>query len=180
MRSSADTPVVQAPPCEPSRSDPTVTPDGRWQWDGEMWIESTPKWPPDLRRPRLAWWASITPLWILTWWHPWGPSTDLRISVFALACFATVVFGAVLRRRGHPWLIRSAAFSATFVLAVTSVLALGVGGAIRGGPVAFFGSVLFVTVLGSPVICAAAVSGFWLLVLLLWSGSTLAKWRRRH
>jgi hypothetical protein len=152
-----------------------TTPDGRWLWDGEGWVEARLSWPASVRRVHRTWFASITALWLLTWIHPWATLTS-SFAVFAAACAVTVVFGGVLARRGEEWLIRRAAFSGVLVLGLASITAFGVSAAISvgGGVDGFLGVILGVTVFGSIVIIGLGTGGFWLLVFLLKSGAKLS------
>jgi len=151
-----------------------TTPDGRWRWDGDEWVESRFSWPGSVRLARLAWLASIAALWSLTWQNPWSTGAP-SLPVFAAACAATMVFGGVLARRGQEGLIRRAAIGGVLVIGIASILAFGFTAAVGGGGVgAFFGMTVAVMVFGSVVIIALGTIGFWLLVLLLWIGTKLS------
>jgi hypothetical protein len=160
----------------PGSTPTTETPDGRWRWDGEEWIETPPRrWPASLRRQRVGWLASIVALWILTWCHPWSTSIDLSIVAFAVASVITLVFGGVLAARGHERLIPRAACVGVVVLCVSSILAIGIAAAVSVGIVELFPAMAATMVFGSIVIVALGALGFSYLALLLWSGAKLAR-----
>jgi hypothetical protein len=157
-----------------------TTPDGRWLWDGDAWVEARQSWPASVRRARLSWFASITALWLLAWLHPWWSMFTPSFAVFAAACAATVAFGGVLARRGQEGLIWRAAIGGVLVLGGASIVAFGVAAAISGGGIGgFFGVILAVMVFGSIVIVALGTIGFGLLVLLLKVGARLSARPRR-
>ncbi|HEV3212015.1 MAG TPA: hypothetical protein VGZ03_01325 [Acidimicrobiales bacterium] len=163
----------------PGSTPPTSTPDGRWFWDGEGWIEARPRtrWPASSRPPLFGWLASIVALWLLTWCHPYPWSAtqiDLSIAVFALASLSTLVFGGVLATHGHERLIRRAAFVGVVVLCASSILAIGIAAAVSVGIVELVPAIAATMLFGSIVIIALGAVGFSYLALLLWSGAKLA------
>lgn len=168
-----------ATPRPPTRA----TPDGRWRWDGEEWIELRPdrRWPRALRRPRRAWLTSITTLWILTWWQPYLGATEgsgrrvaVGLATFAVACAVTVAFGGLLATPGRAPLRTRAATSGVVVLGIASIAAIGVDAAGSGGIGQLVPTIVATILFGSVVIVASGAVGFVLLRCLLWIGTALA------